>query len=248
MPFADEGFIGREQELEDLDKLFLNSNKVALTGLGGVGKTRLAVHYAYLQKTRVAFILWLSASSKAGLDDSLSRHADQLNADPLLKQAEKIAYVKDWLERHQDWLVIIDNADNDKEINAQVLQSFLPVAPQGRVLFTTQISTADLKFNAAVLAIKCLELEAGGQFLWRRIHGDKPAHPGDRAAAEKISDALSGLSLALAKAAAYIQENQCGLSAYLPLYEKYAKALLNPDPTEHQQVIHPTFRTPATRN
>ena len=108
MPFADEHFIGREQELEDLDKLFLKSSKVALTGLGGVGKTRLAVHYAYLQKPRVAFILWLSASSKAGLDDSLSRHADQLNAGPLLKQAEKIAYVKAWLERHQDWLLIID--------------------------------------------------------------------------------------------------------------------------------------------
>ena len=108
VPFADEGFIGREQELEDLDKLFLNSNKVALTGLGGVGKTRLAVHYAYQQIKRYPFILWLSASSKAGLDDSLSRHADQLNAAPTLKQAEKIAYVKAWLERHQDWLLIID--------------------------------------------------------------------------------------------------------------------------------------------
>ena len=63
----------------------------------------------------------------------------------MLKQAEKIAYVKDWLEQHNDWLVIIDNADNDKEINANVLQSFLPLAPQGRILFTTQIGTARFK-------------------------------------------------------------------------------------------------------
>jgi hypothetical protein len=246
VPFADEGFIGRDQELKDLDKLFLNSNKVALTGLGGVGKTRLAVHYAYQQIQRYPFILWLSASSKAGLDDSLSRHADQLNADPILKQAEKIAYVKDWLERHQDWLVIIDNADNDKEINPNVLQSFLPLMPQGRILFTTQIGTADLKFNAEVLPIKCLEPKAGGDFLWRRIHGDKPATPDDRTAAEAISKELAGLPLALAQAAAYIQETQCGLSAYLPLYEKFAKALLNPDLSEHQQVIHdhaPVFAT-----
>ena len=38
VPFAEEQFIGREQELADLNKLFLNSKKVALTGLGGVGK------------------------------------------------------------------------------------------------------------------------------------------------------------------------------------------------------------------
>ncbi|MDD5267510.1 MAG: ATP-binding protein [Methylococcales bacterium] len=165
MPFADEHFIGREQELAHLNELFQGSNKVALTGLGGVGKTRLAMRYAYLQKQRYAFILWLSASSKASLDDSLSQHADKLNADPLLKQAEKISFVRAWLEQHKDWLLILDNADNDKEINAKVLQEFLPVSPQGHILFTTQISTADLKFNAAVLEIKCLETEAGGKFL-----------------------------------------------------------------------------------
>jgi len=230
-----------------LNDLFLNSSKVALTGLGGVGKTRLAMRYAYQQKQRYAFILWVSASSKASLDDSISQYADKLNADPMLKQAEKIAFVRAWLEQHKDWLLIIDNADNDKEINANVLQEFLPVSPQGHILFTTQISTADLKFNAAVLEIKCLETEEGGQFLWQRIHANQQATPGDMRAAQKISDALSGLPLALAQAAAYIKENQCALTGYLPLYEKYAKELLNPDLSEHQQVISdhdlPVFAT-----
>lgn len=246
VPFVDEHFIGREQELTLLNELFLTSNKVALTGLGGVGKTRLAVHYCYLQKQRYAFILWLSASSKASLDDSLSQHADKLNADPMLKQAEKIAFVKAWLEQHKDWLLIIDNADNDQEINAKVLQEFLPVSPQGHILFTTQIITADLKFKAAALEIKCLET-AGGLFLWQRIHGDTQATPDDMTAAQQISDALSGLPLALAQAAAYIKENQCALTDYLPFFEKYAKELLNPDLTDYQQVISdhdlPVFAT-----
>ncbi len=247
VPFADDHFIGREQELKRLNKLFLTSNKVALTGLGGVGKTRLAVHYAYQQKPRCAFILWVSASSKASLDTSLSQLADQLNADPLLKQAEKMAFVKAWLEQHNDWLLIIDNADNDQEITAKVLESFLPVSPQGHILFTTQIITADLKFKAAALEIKCLDTETGGLFLWRRIHADKQATPDELIAAKEISGALSGLPLALVQAAAYIKENQCALNDYLPLYEKYAKELLNPDLSEHQQVISdhdlPVFAT-----
>ena len=247
MPFADEHFIGREQELARLNELFLNSNKIALTGLGGVGKTRLAVHYAYQQKPRYAFILWVSASSKASLDTSLSQLADKLNADPLLKQAEKMAFVKAWLEQHKAWLLIIDNADNDQEITAKVLESFLPVSPQGHILFTTQIITADLKFKAAALEIKCLDTETGGLFLWGRIHADKQATPDELTAAQEISDALSGLPLALAQAAAYIKENQCALTDYSPLYEKYAKELLNPDLTEYQQVISdhdlPVFAT-----
>ena len=247
VPFADDHFIGREQELTRLNELFLTSNKVALTGLGGVGKTRLAVHYAYQQKPRCAFILWVSASSRASLDTSLSQLADQLNADPLLKQAEKMAFVKAWLEQHKDWLLIIDNADNDQEITAKVFESFLPVSPQGHILFTTQIITADLKFKAAALEIKCLDTEAGGLFLWQRIHIDKQATPDELTAEQQISDALSGLPLALAQAAAYIKENQCALSGYLPLYEKYAEELLNPDLAEHQQVISdhdlPVFAT-----
>lgn len=147
VPFTDENFIGREAELARLDELFNTESKVSLTGIGGVGKTRLAVHYAHQHTQRYPFILWVSASTRTILDDSFANLADKLNADPLLKQAEKTAFVKVWLEKNSDWLLIFDNADNAVELTYTVFQDLLPASPLGKILFTTQITTKNFTVN-----------------------------------------------------------------------------------------------------
>jgi Flp pilus assembly protein TadD len=243
-PFPDENFIGRETELAWLDELLSSHSKVALTGRGGVGKTRMALHYAHTQRQKYPFIFWIAAASKASFEDSLGQLADKLNADPMLKQAEKIAFVKAWLEGHRDWLMIFDNADDMQEITAPLLQGVLPVALQGKILFTTQINTAN--FTSYTLKVECLNDVDGAEFLIKRIAVDKQATAEEMGAAKAISKTLGGLPLALAQAAAYIAETQCSLSAYLPLYQQCAKALLDPNEQEHHQLIAdhiPVFAT-----
>lgn len=246
VPFTDENFIGRETELARLDELFKTQSTVALTGISGVGKTRLAVHYAYQQKQRYPFILWVSASTKAILDDSFASIADELKADPLLKQTEKIAFVKNWLEKKSNWLLVFDNADNTNEITNEVLQKLVPAVPLGKILFTTQITTKN--FTENLLPIGCLDKQAGARFLWECIGADKQPTPTEISDAEAISTELAGLPLALKQAAAYIETNQYVLPEYLQFYQQYAKELLDPDLNFHQQSITDHLSVFATLN
>lgn len=235
VPFTDENFIGRETELSRLDELFNTESKVALTGIGGVGKTRLAVHYAHQQKHRYPFVLWVSASTKTILEDSYASIADKLNADPLLKQVDKIAFVKAWLEKNSAWLLIFDNADRADEITHEVLQALMPSLPFGKVLFTTQLATKTFTVNC--LPITCFDKQAGARFLWQCITIDKQPTTDEISDAEAISSQLAGLPLALKQAAAYIETNQCTLLEYLQFYQHYAKELLDPNLNEHRQSI-----------
>jgi Flp pilus assembly protein TadD len=235
VPFSDENFIGREAELARLDELFNTESKVALTGIGGVGKTRLAVHYAHQQTQRYPFILWVSASTKTILDDGFANLADKLNADPLLKQAEKTAFVKAWLEKNSDWLLIFDSADNMAEMTHDVFQALLPASPLGKILFTTQITTKNFTVNC--LPITCLDKQAGARFLWQCIAMDKQPTPEEINDAEAINSQLAGLPLALKQAAAYIETSQCTLPEYLQFYQYYAKELLDPGLDEYKQNI-----------
>lgn len=235
VPFTDENFIGREAELARLDELFTAHSTVALTGIGGVGKTRLAVHYAHQQKHRYPFILWVSASTKTILADSFAAIADKLNTDCLLKQAQKIAFVKAWLEKNSGWLLIFDNADSADEITHEDLQALLPTAPLGKILFTTQLTTK--MFTENRLPISCLDKQAGARFLWQCIDAYKHPTPQEISEAEAISNQLAGLPLALKQAAAYIETTQRTLPEYLQLYQQHAKKLLNPDLNKHKRSI-----------
>ena len=222
-------FTGREETLEQLAEAFQGSasasprQPVALSGLGGIGKTQIAIEYAYRSSARYQAVFWARAALIA---DYLT--FARLLSLPQTEEANQLLVVqavKQWLASHAGWLLILDNADDLTQA-----REFLPPSSAGHVLLTTRAEvTAPL---ARRIAIDVLPRELGADFLLHRAGLLAPELPleaassADQALARQLCDELGGLPLALDQAGAYIQENACRLSDYLQWYHKRRTVLL----------------------
>jgi len=133
--------------------------------------------------------------------------------------------VKAWLQTHSQWLIILDNADD-----LRVLPPFLPSIHRGQILLTTREHT--MRRLAQRIEIDTLAPEVGALFLLRRVGRLAPdallkqASPREQELAQQISHELGGLPLALDQVGAYIEDTDCGLAAYLHLYQQRRTELL----------------------
>ena len=204
-----------------------------MCGLGGVGKTRLASHYASHHRADYSAVLWLSALSADLFAQDYAQLALRLGgvAD---KHEQQCAYVYHWLSTHTQWLLVIDNADDPASLNSQLLQGYLPQAATGKVLITSQLQTysAERYFACASLSLHSFSDQHGSQYLQQQLK----LADAELASASALSNALGGLPLALAHACAYIRATQCGLAGYLSAYQQHRHALLNPE--------NPLYRSP----
>ncbi|MGH7453871.1 MAG: TIR domain-containing protein, partial [bacterium] len=132
-------FTGREELLQNLRTALASKQSAALTqaihGLGGVGKTQLAVEYAYRLSHEYEAVWWLAAESPATLAADYAALAKPL-ALPEKEAADQnlaIAAVRDWLNHHDGWLLVFDNAPE-----VEALHGYLPQAATGHVLITSR--------------------------------------------------------------------------------------------------------------
>ncbi len=221
-------FTGREEVLADIEKELHASGLAALTGIGGMGKTQIAAHYADEHRDEYNAVLWASAASQETL---VSGFAALANASLLnlpekdeKDQALAVAGVKRWLEANGGWLLIVDNASD-----LAAVHGFIPPAAKGHVLLTTQAqATGDIQ----AIEVRDMLPEDGALLLLRRAKFVKPDAPltaardSDRDIAMQISTVLGGLPLALDQAGAYIEGTRCGLGAYLDRYRERRAELL----------------------
>jgi NB-ARC domain len=139
-------FIGREAELKQMEVILLpNSHLLTrkvliLGGMGGIGKTQLAIAYAKQHHTSYSSIFWLNATSESALTTSLRRLApqilpvetvDQLDDDQLWTQ---ISLWHSKLENTR-WLLIFDNYDDP---NQYQIEQYYPYVAHGSIIITTR--------------------------------------------------------------------------------------------------------------
>jgi tetratricopeptide (TPR) repeat protein len=200
----------------------------ALYGLGGIGKTLIAIEYAYRYQQEYQAILWLNAATRELLSSDLRSLADYLGI-PLQKaihESERIAAIKHWLQHHDRWLLVIDNLDD-----FLILSQLTPLDSGGHVLLTTH-SQATGPFAQAI-AVDQMTTHEGAILLLRRAKiipeqgSREDASEADYLQAMDITQEFESYPLALDQAGAYLDETQRSLASYLTLYRQRQAAFLD---------------------
>ncbi|HWY84922.1 MAG TPA: FxSxx-COOH system tetratricopeptide repeat protein [Roseiarcus sp.] len=236
LPFASLGglFAGRDEDLDDLHTALPDAKgtPVALCGLGGIGKTRLAIEYAWSREAVYSALLFVSASDGAALNAGLAGLTAFEILDLPEKEARddatKITAVLRWLESNPTWLMILDNVD-DRAAVAEVAK-LMPRLKGGHVVVTARASN----FPAGVrkLEVSTLDEKAAAQFLLDRTEADRSKSKDDTALALDLARELGGLALGLEQAGAHIATDRIGFARYLKLWsDSREKALAWADAT-----------------
>jgi serine/threonine protein kinase/tetratricopeptide (TPR) repeat protein len=209
-------FSGREDLLCKISDVLDASRPLAvmaLYGLGGVGKTQLALEYAYRNADRYRMVAWVHAEQPESLEADYCAIGVALGLPETPDRRRKIEAVRSWLERNDRWLLVFDNATNP-----EVLRSHLPRSHSGHIIVTSRRTS--WRSLAACLEVGILDPGEAVDFLLRRT-GEE-----DRAGAAELSDELGCLPLALEEAAAYMEATGRSISNYLPLLRDQRQRVL----------------------
>ncbi len=217
---------GREELLADLDARLAaapgSGPQVAvLCGLGGAGKTSVAVEYAHRNLAGVEVCWQFAAEDPAVLAAEFGVLAAQLGAR---EAVDPVASVHAVLARlRAGWLVVFDNVTDRASV-----APFVPPAGPGRVLITSQ---DQIWPPSQVLDVPVLDPVVAADFLVSRT-GDR-----DRNAAGELAGLLGGLPLALEQAAAYMQATGTTMARYVSLFrDRQADLLARGEVSGHRDV------------
>ncbi|KZP26551.1 TPR-like protein [Athelia psychrophila] len=229
-------FTGRESELEVISQFFgsLQSDqpaRIVIYGMPGLGKSQLALQYAYLAFASSVYshVFWISASTVESLSQGLARmlvllnHTDRGHPD----QAVRLAAVRLWLEQSDRygccrWLLILDNVTVE---SARFLREHLPRQNgRGTILITTRTyNIAESIANVAGQEHRTFELMALSKahsvsLLLKKAQIQTNA-PTDLASAEKLVSRIGCLPLAVEQAGSYMKRS--GLKSAHQLQRMY---------------------------
>jgi len=220
-------FTGREAILARLQETFEAGKTIqAITGLGGIGKTQLAIEYAYRYRSAYAAILWTHADSLQSLNADFVAHARALDLPGRGEEDQQLAVnaVKRWLQTHSHWLLVFDNADD-----LPLVYDFLS-SGDGHTLITTRSSVTGPHIKG--MELDKMSRDEGILFLLRRSKRVaeenllESINAVERDASETIYELVDGLPLALDQAAAYVEENLCTFNDYRRLYQSQRASML----------------------
>lgn len=227
-------FTGRNDMLRRLHRLLTQkhtavlSQSSTLSGLGGIGKTQVAIEYAYRYASDYEAIFWISAETAETIISSFTAMAELLNL-PERQEHEQhriVGAVSRWLQSHNQWLLIFDNVEE-----VEPVKSVLPPAHHGSLLFTSRRQA--LAISTHLLRLDTMPFEEGVQLFLRRtrlhdpVAAQNPPLPHDETAVQAIVAAMDGLPLAIDQAGSYIEATQCSPADYLQLLHTSPLQLLN---------------------
>ncbi|KAJ0419344.1 hypothetical protein BJY00DRAFT_286324 [Aspergillus carlsbadensis] len=218
-------FLGREDELSKLEAMVLGGDcptrKAAISGLGGVGKTQIALELSYrLRQCGTPYsIFWISSTSAETMEQGFVQIANRLGLGSTNSKDVRARVIRH-LRSQSDtpWILVIDNADDMELWPPSMIKETLPVCEHGFTLFTTRNHQLAIRLvGPSVISVAEMD-PALASTLLKSILWDDISKANDKPAL-KLAQCLHALPLAIIQAASYISENQISIDTYLSLLE-----------------------------
>ncbi|MFF3878644.1 tetratricopeptide repeat protein [Streptomyces sp. NPDC001978] len=213
-------FVGRQDELAQLHQLLADKGEAAVTqvsgtraihGLGGIGKSTLALHYAHTHRRTYTLVWWINAATTEQIVTSLATLATQLCPQWAASTGapERAAWAILWLQWHPGWLLVFDNVEDPND-----LRHYLGTLPDGHHLATSRTATG-WHAIAPTMPLGLLDADAAVTLLCTLALGPEHAPtPEQRQDATALAAELGYLPLALEQAGAYLFETGTSLADY----------------------------------
>ena len=213
------------------------TTKMAIVGLGGIGKTQVALELAYRIRAKYGncSVFWIPATDMDSLHQAYRDVAQRLR---IRGWDEEKADVKKLVQAHlsqadaRPWLCVFDNADDlgmwirssGSEPGSGNLKDYLPTSKQGSIIFTTRDKKVAVKL-ASPNIVEVPEMDEDGAVELLQKSLVKPDLE-DAQHARTLVGELTYLPLAIVQAAAYINENSMALMEYLSLLNEQEEEVI----------------------
>ncbi|KAI0436327.1 hypothetical protein F4803DRAFT_542680 [Xylaria telfairii] len=241
-PVRNDDFFGRTSILEEIDELLLPAveppsspsgpsyqKHVVLCGIGGIGKTSIAIEYVFSRRNKFDAIFWIRADEPEKLEQDFGQISSELglldpaeNSNPVIRRN----VVKGWLESpikavdqkndiigkmEARWLIVFDNADRP-----DILQDYWPLSSNGAILVTSRdpLSKNSPSIATKAIDVPLLDRQEAAHLLRRLSRVSK-----DEEGSLKVAAQLDGLPLAISQMAAIIRYQYLTFSDFYDQYK-----------------------------
>ncbi|ABW13635.1 Tetratricopeptide TPR_4 [Parafrankia sp. EAN1pec] len=219
-------FVGRDAMLTGMYDRFRAAgvdrvSSQVVIGIGGVGKTQLAVEYAYCFAARYSLVWWVDAAASAAVVESFHGLADALRLpdDPDVERRARRALAS--LRDRTGWLVVFDNVED-----RHLLADWWPVAGRGDVLVTGRSRMLG-EFGEIRTVVPFSPDEAASLLRCRADHLSESD-------ALRVAEVLGHLPLAISQAAAYLATTGVSADDYLELVATAVSTAFADSPSDYR--------------
>ncbi|KAJ9492707.1 hypothetical protein VN97_g479 [Penicillium thymicola] len=236
VPFAqDQEFVSRDGLLRQIrEKSLIPGSRIALVGLGGVGKSQLAIEYSHQIRSQspATWVFWVHGSNESRFEQSFRDIADQVKIPGRQDaQANIFKLVENWLRDGKigRWVCILDNVDDDQLLSmkgpanasSKPLLEYIPRSQNGSVIITSRNREVALKMvdHKGLVEVNPMERSEALELLQRKLGESQESESQE---SEQLVDVLEFMPLAIVQAASYIRNRapRCSVSQYLTDFQK----------------------------
>ncbi|KAI8711523.1 hypothetical protein NCS52_01416100 [Fusarium sp. LHS14.1] len=230
-------FFPREETSPPRLKSFL------LHGLGGSGKTQLAIEFVYNHWDDYDIVIWAVADTEQSLANHFLQAATTLGLPHVGGASTIQTNVVSWLrDCDYKWLIVFDNLENE-----MLLRRSWPNLAKGSILITSRQRTLGTTMVQGACEVSSLDKEEGDSMIQLLLE-NKVSDAQERKLVVEMAEALCGLPLALAQMAGYLRTNHVTVGEFLGNYKnpECARRLFGRaaslDHQQHQQTLETVWR------